>query len=67
MCKSHPEVPKAMYALLADDLYELFHAGIEVPGRGRVYGAVIALKGDMDWHKKVFEVDTFLAECRKRV
>eukprot|EP00439_Symbiodinium_sp_Y106_P028729 s2483_g3.t1 len=52
MCKSHPEVPKAMYALLADDLYELFHAGIEVPGRGRVYGAVIALKGDMDWHKK---------------
>ena len=50
--KKHPEVPKTMYRLLASDLYELFHTGIEVPGRGRVYGAVVALKGDMDWHKK---------------
>ena len=50
--KSHPEVPKAMCRLLASDLHELFHKGVEVPGRGLVYGAVIGLKGDMDWHKK---------------
>ncbi|CAE7454880.1 unnamed protein product, partial [Symbiodinium microadriaticum] len=27
--KKHPEVPKTMYRLLASDLYELFHTGIE--------------------------------------
>eukprot|EP00439_Symbiodinium_sp_Y106_P070970 s1132_g12.t1 len=41
-----------MYKLLASDLHELFHTGVEVPGRGLVYGAVIGCKGDMDWHKK---------------
>ncbi|CAE7650468.1 unnamed protein product [Symbiodinium sp. CCMP2592] len=54
--KSHPEVAEAMYKLLASDLHELFHTGVEVPGRGLVYGAVIACKGDMDWHKKVMNL-----------
>ena len=54
--KSHPEVAEAMYKLLASDLHELFHTGVEVPGRGLVYGAVIGCKGDMDWHKKVMNL-----------
>ena len=54
--KKNPHVFEALLDGLAEDLRALFYAGVQLDSGVRVYGAVVAVKGDMDFHKKVFDL-----------
>ena len=54
--KSYPEVTHALYSEVCSDLRDLFYNGLRLEDGSTIYGAVIALKGDMDWHKKAMSL-----------
>ena len=53
--KKHPMVVDQLLQMTADSLKELFHDGFDLHGM-RIFGAVIAVKGDLDFHKKTFNL-----------
>ena len=56
MYKTRPYIIKEMLALLTEDLTELFHQGVTLQNGETFYAAVIGVKGDMDFHHKVMEL-----------
>ena len=53
--KPHPEILDRMIERLADDMRRLFVSGVKV-GNKVWYVAVVGIKGDLDWHKQVFQL-----------
>ena len=51
----YPEVMDVLHVRMASDFKSLFEEGFLV-GTRRFYGAVIAVKGDMEWHKSLFNL-----------
>ena len=50
--KRHPHVVDELVSELVKSLRSLFDQGVET-SHGRVYAALIGVKGDMDFHKKI--------------
>ena len=53
--QKHPEVMDVLHTRISSDFISLFEEGFLV-GTCRFYGAVIAVKGDMEWHKNLFNL-----------
>ena len=51
----YPEVLENLVDRLATDLRRLFHEGVEV-GNQRFFAACIGVKGDLDWHRQVYQL-----------
>ena len=54
--KKHPHVVDELLAKVAEDLKELFFKGVVLDDGQRFFAAVVAVKGDLDFHKKIFEL-----------
>ena len=51
----HPEVLDVLVARVACDMKDLCENGVVVAGR-RVYAACLGVKGDLDWHRQVYNL-----------
>ena len=51
----HPEILQTLLKQVAEDLKDLFYKGISV-GRKKWYVAIIGVKGDMDFHRVVYNL-----------
>ena len=49
--KKEPHIVDELFAVLTNDLKELFFNGVQVSNSETLYGAVINIKGDMAFHK----------------
>ena len=58
----HPEVLDALVERLAGDLRALFHEGFAV-GTQRFFAAVVFVKGDMAWHRQIYNLTRSYAFC----
>ena len=50
--KKHPEVVNVLLEELATNMTDLFETGVLVQSGQKVYGALIGIKGDLDFHEK---------------
>lgn len=50
--KRHPSVINDLTQEVAEGLHKLFHDGVPT-SHGRIFGALVAIKGDLDFHKKI--------------
>ena len=55
--KTKPQVIDKLLDQVAQNLHEFFHEGVTLADGKKVYAAVISLKGDMDFHRKVVALD----------
>ena len=53
--KPHPEILSCMIERLAADLSRLFVEGVHI-GNQVYYGAIVGVKGDLDWHRQAYEL-----------
>ena len=60
--KRHPTIVEDLLAEITKSLCKLFYDGVSAAG-GTMYGALISIKGDMDWHKKVMSLDRSYANA----
>ena len=51
--KEQPHIATRLFEVLAERMKSLFEDGILLPGGFRVYVAVVAVKGDMDFHRGI--------------
>ena len=51
----HPEVLNRMIDRVVADLCHLFTSGVKVAGKV-YYAACIGIKGDLDWHRQIYEL-----------
>ena len=54
--KKHPHIVDELMTQLATNFHKLFHEGVTLPDGSQFFGAVIAIKGDMDFHKKAMRL-----------
>ena len=54
--KKHPHIVDELFAELTINLRRLFFDGVKLADGSYIYGAIIAIKGDMDFHKKAFRL-----------
>ena len=51
--KEHPELLHQAFKLVAEDTSLLCTEGVAVPSKGRFYGAILGIKGDMKFHHQI--------------
>lgn len=54
--KKQPQLVDALFAIMSEDLTKLFYTGVQLPNSETFYGAVIAIKGDMAFHKQTMSL-----------
>ena len=54
--KKHPHIIDELMKKLATNFHRLFHEGVTLPDGSQYFGAVIGIKGDMDFHKKAMRL-----------
>ena len=55
--KKRPEIVNVLLTEITNDLRDLFHTGVETTSGKVFFGAVIAIKGDMAFHKSLMRLD----------
>ena len=50
--KKHPSIVDDLFKAIATNLQSLFEKGVSLSDGSVIYGAVVAIKGDLDFHKK---------------
>ncbi|CAE7849130.1 unnamed protein product, partial [Symbiodinium necroappetens] len=54
--KKNKHVTNAVFQKLVDNFNKLLSEGVEVPKMGRIYAAVVGVKGDLDFHLKYYDL-----------
>ena len=64
--KKNPHVTKWLFQTVVDSFERLMQEGVEVPGHGRYFAALVGCKGDMDWHVKGYELTRCYLNAQSR-
>ena len=64
--KKHPEIVEYLMEAITENLTQLFVDGVTLDSGEQVFGAVIAIKGDLDFHKKTMNLTRSYANVGTR-
>ena len=51
--KEEPALLTSVYAVVAEDMSQLFEVGVQAPGKGRFFGAYLGMEGDLKYHHQI--------------
>ena len=64
--QKNPHVLNEVLQIIVDDFNKLMVEGIEVPGHGTVFAAIVGCKGDMDFHVKSYKLSRCYSKVQSR-
>ena len=64
--KKHPQIVDFLLSNLSSEMTSLFNDGISLDDGTVIYGALVAVKGDMDFHHKIFSLQRSYSHLGKK-
>ena len=64
--KFNPHVLQKLLEETADEFCKLFTSGVQIPGYGVLFAAVVGIKGDLDFHSIYFNLERCYAKVATR-